>query len=115
MHQYSHTKINGAGRHYFSVTVVGSLYTPRFLKNLKLVAVDELHYYSGLFGRFVPSDCHEYDFPTLCIPSNVAQVIRRFRRICAAVGSKTFIPIPMRTIYLMRRLASRQTFLVCIM
>ncbi|KAG2061268.1 DEAD H helicase [Suillus hirtellus] len=40
-----------------------------FLKNIKLVAVDELHYYSNLFG------------------SHVAQIIRRFRRICAAVGS----------------------------
>lgn len=28
-------------------------YPPSFLKNLKLVAVDELHYYSDLFGRFV--------------------------------------------------------------
>ncbi|GJE86964.1 DEAD/DEAH box helicase [Phanerochaete sordida] len=42
----------------------------RFLKNLKLVAVDELHYYSGTFG------------------SHVAQVLRRFRRICAAVGNR---------------------------
>ena len=25
----------------------------RFLKNLKLVAVDELHYYTGIFGRWV--------------------------------------------------------------
>ena len=25
----------------------------RFLKNIKLVAVDELHYYSGTFGRLV--------------------------------------------------------------
>ncbi|CAL1704265.1 unnamed protein product [Somion occarium] len=41
-----------------------------FLKNVKLVAVDELHYYSGVFG------------------SHVAQVIRRFRRVCAAVGNR---------------------------
>ncbi|KAJ8595607.1 DEAD H helicase [Rhizopogon salebrosus TDB-379] len=44
-----------------------------FLKNLKLVAVDELHYYSNLFG------------------SHVAQIIRRFRRICAAVGNPRVI------------------------
>ncbi|KAG1749078.1 DEAD H helicase [Suillus paluster] len=44
-----------------------------FMKNLKLVAVDELHYYSNLFG------------------SHVAQVIRRFRRICAAVGNQRVI------------------------
>ena len=25
----------------------------RFIKNLKLVAVDELHYYHGIFGRLV--------------------------------------------------------------
>jgi ATP-dependent helicase YprA (DUF1998 family) len=25
----------------------------RFLKNLKIVAVDELHYYAGPLGRFV--------------------------------------------------------------
>ncbi|KAI6036863.1 DEAD H helicase [Pisolithus microcarpus] len=39
-----------------------------FLHNLKILAVDELHYYSDLMG------------------SHVAQVIRRFRRVCAAVG-----------------------------
>ncbi|KAG1858378.1 DEAD H helicase [Suillus subalutaceus] len=44
-----------------------------FIKNLKLVAVDELHYYSNLFG------------------SHVAQIIRRFRRICAAVGNQRVI------------------------
>ncbi|EPQ58049.1 P-loop containing nucleoside triphosphate hydrolase protein [Gloeophyllum trabeum ATCC 11539] len=42
----------------------------RFLKNLKLVAVDELHYYHQLFG------------------SHVAMVVRRFRRVCAAVGNR---------------------------
>ncbi|EMD38568.1 hypothetical protein CERSUDRAFT_82843 [Gelatoporia subvermispora B] len=42
----------------------------RFLKNLKIVAVDELHYYSNIFG------------------SHVAQVMRRFRRVCAAVGNR---------------------------
>lgn len=44
-----------------------------FIKNLKLVAVDELHYYSNTFG------------------SHVAQIIRRFRRICAAVGNQRVI------------------------
>lgn len=29
----------------------------RFLKNLKLVAVDELHYYSNIYGRFAISFC----------------------------------------------------------
>ncbi|KAI0807176.1 P-loop containing nucleoside triphosphate hydrolase protein [Fomes fomentarius] len=42
----------------------------RFLKNLKLVAVDELHYYFGIFG------------------SHVAQIVRRLRRVCAAVGNR---------------------------
>ncbi|OCH95579.1 P-loop containing nucleoside triphosphate hydrolase protein [Obba rivulosa] len=46
------------------------LWRRRFLKNLKLVAVDELHYYSNIFG------------------SHVAQVLRRFRRVCAAVGNR---------------------------
>ncbi|KAG6909832.1 hypothetical protein DXG01_015105 [Tephrocybe rancida] len=41
----------------------------RFLRNIKLMAVDELHYYSGLFG------------------SHVAQILRRLRRVCAAVGN----------------------------
>ncbi|KAI0736617.1 P-loop containing nucleoside triphosphate hydrolase protein [Fomitopsis betulina] len=41
----------------------------RFLKNLRLVAVDELHYYTNIFG------------------SHVAQVMRRFRRVCTAVGN----------------------------
>ncbi|KIK92020.1 hypothetical protein PAXRUDRAFT_13476 [Paxillus rubicundulus Ve08.2h10] len=44
-----------------------------FLKNLKLLAVDELHYYADLFG------------------SHVAQIIRRFRRVCAAVGNRRTI------------------------
>ncbi|KAH7919907.1 P-loop containing nucleoside triphosphate hydrolase protein [Leucogyrophana mollusca] len=41
-----------------------------FMRNLKLVAIDELHYYSDIFG------------------SHVAQVLRRFRRVCAAVGNR---------------------------
>lgn len=41
-----------------------------FLKNLKLVVVDELHVYNGLFG------------------SHVAFIMRRLRRICAAVGNR---------------------------
>ncbi|KAF4615135.1 hypothetical protein D9613_002873 [Agrocybe pediades] len=41
-----------------------------FLKRLKILAVDELHYYTGLFG------------------SHVAYILRRFRRICAAIGNR---------------------------
>ncbi|KAF9036912.1 P-loop containing nucleoside triphosphate hydrolase protein [Hymenopellis radicata] len=41
-----------------------------FLKRLKVFVVDELHYYSGLFG------------------SHVAYILRRFRRICAAIGNR---------------------------
>ncbi|KLO10412.1 DEAD/H helicase [Schizopora paradoxa] len=41
----------------------------KFFRNLKLVAVDELHYYTGVFG------------------SHVAYIIRRLRRLCAAVGN----------------------------
>lgn len=41
-----------------------------FLKNLKFVVVDELHMYNGIFG------------------SHVALVLRRLRRICAAVGNR---------------------------
>ncbi|KAL2050497.1 hypothetical protein ABVK25_009166 [Lepraria finkii] len=40
-----------------------------FLQNLKYVVVDELHVYNGLFG------------------SHVAFIMRRLRRICAAVGN----------------------------
>lgn len=41
-----------------------------FLQNLKLVVVDELHVYNGLFG------------------SHVSFIMRRLRRICAAVGNR---------------------------
>lgn len=41
-----------------------------FLQNLKLVVVDELHVYNGLFG------------------SHFAFIMRRLRRICAAVGNR---------------------------
>ncbi|KAJ6606558.1 P-loop containing nucleoside triphosphate hydrolase protein [Mycena vulgaris] len=44
-----------------------------FLKNLKLFAVDELHYYSGVLG------------------SHVAQINRRFRRVLAALGNRHVI------------------------
>ncbi|KAJ3572806.1 hypothetical protein NP233_g2842 [Leucocoprinus birnbaumii] len=42
-----------------------------FLRDVKLVVVDELHYYSGLLG------------------SHVAFIMRRFRRVCAAVGNRS--------------------------
>ncbi|KAF2145252.1 uncharacterized protein K452DRAFT_316333 [Aplosporella prunicola CBS 121167] len=41
-----------------------------FLQNLKFVVVDELHVYNGLFG------------------SHVAMIMRRLRRVCAAVGNR---------------------------
>ncbi|KAL6234614.1 hypothetical protein BDW75DRAFT_231007 [Aspergillus navahoensis] len=41
-----------------------------FLQHLKFVVVDELHVYNGLFG------------------SHVALIMRRLRRICAAVGNR---------------------------
>ena len=41
-----------------------------FLKNLKFVVVDELHVYNGLFG------------------AHVAFIMRRLRRICAALGNR---------------------------
>ncbi|KIY43668.1 P-loop containing nucleoside triphosphate hydrolase protein [Fistulina hepatica ATCC 64428] len=41
----------------------------QFLRDVRLFAVDELHYYSGLMG------------------SHVAQIMRRFRRVCAALGN----------------------------
>lgn len=41
-----------------------------FLQNLKFVVVDELHVYNGLFG------------------SHMAFIMRRLRRICAAVGNR---------------------------
>ncbi|KAF7338638.1 DEAD/H helicase [Mycena venus] len=44
-----------------------------FLKNLKVFAVDELHYYSGLLG------------------SHVAQITRRFRRLLVALGNRRAI------------------------
>ncbi|CAE6397294.1 unnamed protein product [Rhizoctonia solani] len=42
----------------------------RFFKNMHLVVVDELHYYSGAFG------------------SHVAMLMRRLRRVCAANGNQ---------------------------
>lgn len=42
----------------------------KFLQNLKFVVVDELHVYNGLFG------------------AHVALIMRRLRRICAAVGNR---------------------------
>lgn len=61
-------------------------YILSFIKNIKLVAVDELHYYSNLFGRW-DLWVHHFIPVSWKLPSHVAQIIRRFRRICAAVGS----------------------------
>ncbi|KAJ7197217.1 hypothetical protein GGX14DRAFT_668627 [Mycena pura] len=44
-----------------------------YLKNLKIMAVDELHYYSGALG------------------SHVAQITRRLRRVLAALGNRRAI------------------------
>ncbi|KJA27331.1 hypothetical protein HYPSUDRAFT_131100, partial [Hypholoma sublateritium FD-334 SS-4] len=41
-----------------------------FFKRLEILVVDELHYYTGVFG------------------SHVAQILRRLRRLCAAVGNR---------------------------
>ena len=59
----------------------------RFLKNLKMVVVDELHYYSGTLGRCIAFliSLKRYLHPSF---SHVAQIMRRLRRVCAAVGSK---------------------------
>ncbi|KAJ7168143.1 DEAD/H helicase [Mycena crocata] len=46
-----------------------------FLRNLKVFAVDELHYYSGVLG------------------SHVAQITRRFRRVLAALGNRRVVSI----------------------
>ncbi|KAG9125889.1 hypothetical protein FRC07_005747 [Ceratobasidium sp. 392] len=45
-------------------------YWRRFLKNLHLIVVDELHYYTNVFG------------------SHVAMIMRRLRRVCAANGNQ---------------------------
>ncbi|GJJ11981.1 hypothetical protein Clacol_006219 [Clathrus columnatus] len=45
----------------------------RLFQNLKIVVVDELHYYTGLLG------------------SHVAMILRRLQRICAAVGNPNVI------------------------
>ena len=64
----------------------------RFLKNLKLVAVDELHYYHGTFGRYdIP--CFEFGISHPDPTSHVAQVMRRLRRVGAAVGSEVVLYI----------------------
>lgn len=48
------TRIYGDGMQdhlvFMKVLTSGSI---SFLKNLKLVAVDELHYYSNIYGRYV--------------------------------------------------------------
>lgn len=87
---YCHMKIYGEGMSRSNSLRVRNcrlIVTCRFLKKLRLVAVDELHYYSGIFGRcvrlFVRSLTKAEDNT-----SHVAQVIRRLRRICAAVGSE---------------------------
>ena len=63
----------------------------RFMKNLKCVVVDELHYYSGLMGRHVPFSFWYTTKHLRHFSSHVALIMRRFRRVCAAVGSK-FVP-----------------------
>ncbi|KAF8163107.1 P-loop containing nucleoside triphosphate hydrolase protein, partial [Crassisporium funariophilum] len=44
-----------------------------FLKRMKILAVDELHYYTGMFG------------------SHVVQILRRLRRVCAAIGNRRIL------------------------
>ncbi|KAG9018344.1 hypothetical protein FRB93_000047 [Tulasnella sp. JGI-2019a] len=70
----------------------------RFLKNIKLVVVDELHYYHGTLGRFVmpalpaPITCRTVltllTWPTSSSFSHAAYIMRRLRRVCAAVGNR---------------------------
>lgn len=52
MHQFCHTKKIGDGEIVVSLRSVALAKTlhPRFFQNLKIVAVDELHYYTGAFG-----------------------------------------------------------------
>ena len=90
----------------FSITL-SIMATCSFLKRLKvllqivslsmvlsfwyqILAVDELHYYTGLLGRYVMSE-DGYDLFLTVVFSHVAYTLRRFRRVCAAIGSTCLI------------------------
>jgi hypothetical protein len=63
------TKSDGAGQSpIFPSDSVADPCTSRFLKNLKLVVVDELHYYHDMLGR-----CVRTRVPHILLPTDILQ------------------------------------------